>query len=238
MPELLVIVPSRGRPGNVGRLIHGWAETATPELRTDLLVAVDDDDPTRPDYLEQVAEVGFAWLEVGPRGPGGMGAILNRYAVAYAGSYRYLGFMGDDHLPVTPGWDGRLHHVLGLWPTTMVYADDLLQRALLPTAVFLTSNIVQALGWMVPPGLRHLYIDNAWKDLGLACHILNYLPDVVIEHVHPVAQKAAWDAGYARVNHPDLDAQDRAAYLAWRHGPGFVQAVQRLEALKGGGTGG
>jgi hypothetical protein len=232
MPELLVIVPSRGRPQNIARLIAAWADTASPDRGTDLLVAVDDDDPAKLDYLAATSEAPFAWLEAapGPRVPG-MTNVLNHYARAYAGSYQYLGFCGDDHLPITPGWDARIRYVLGLWPAGICYGDDQLQRANLPTAVFLTANIVRRLGWMAPPMLRHLYVDNAWKDLGLAAGVLTYLPEVVIQHVHPVAQRAAWDEGYARVNHPDLDTQDREAYLAWRHGPAFTEAVWAVQQL-------
>lgn len=232
MAELCVIVPTRGRPHNLARLVDVWASTADPETQTVLLVVVDADDPTVPDYREAVASVGFARLAVdpGPRQPG-MVAALNRAAVGSVDRFRLLGFMGDDHLPITPNWDRRIRDQLASTWAGMVYGDDLLQRAALPTAIFLTANIVRRLGWMAPPMLRHLYVDNAWRDLGLAAGILSYLDDVVIEHVHPVAQKAAWDDGYARVNHPSLDAVDRAAFTAWRHSPAFTEAVWALQQL-------
>ena len=43
MRDLLVITPSRGRPDGMKRLAHAVAATAQAE--TDLIFAVDDDDP-------------------------------------------------------------------------------------------------------------------------------------------------------------------------------------------------
>lgn len=227
--SLLVIVPTRGRPQNISRLIDAWAETSAGVAQ--LLVAVDDDDPAKLDYLSVVLPTGFAWLEAAPRPDGGgMGPVLNRYATRYAGSYRALGFLGDDHVPRSGGWDRLIVKALSELGTGIVYGDDLFQRQNLPTAVFMTADIVRTLGWMSPPELRHLWIDNAWMDLGRAAGCLRYLPDVVIEHVHPAAAKAAMDDGYRRVNSPTQNTEDFAAYRAWCQGPG-PQAAARIRAL-------
>jgi hypothetical protein len=55
---------------------------------------------------------------------------------------------------------------------------------------------------MTFPGCFHLFFDNFVKQLGLDLECLRYLPDVIIEHLHPVAGKAEMDAGYERVNAP------------------------------------
>jgi hypothetical protein len=144
-----------------------------------------------------------------------MAEVLNRYAARYASSYRALGFMGDDHRPRTWGWDARISVELHRLGTGMVYGNDLFQRGNLPTAIAMTSNIPRALGYMVPGGLVHLYIDNAWLDLGRRVGI-TYLDEIVIEHVHPAAGKAPMDEGYARVNSLESEAEDRTRYLAYQ----------------------
>lgn len=69
---------------------------------------------------------------------------------------------------------------------------------------------------MVPADVEHLYCDNAIKDLGEQADCLRYLPDVLIEHMHPVAGKAPMDAGYQRVNRREQYRTDRLAYELWR----------------------
>jgi hypothetical protein len=56
--------------------------------------------------------------------------------------------------------------------------------------------------------LRHLYIDNYWLELAGAAGCLTYLPDVVIEHMHPAYGKAEWDESYRRVNSPEMYGAD------------------------------
>ena len=68
---------------------------------------------------------------------------------------------------------------------------------------------------MAPPTLTHLFVDDYWRMLGRTAGCLRYLPDVVVEHVHPFAGKAAMDEGYARVNDHAMYARDHAAFAAW-----------------------
>ena len=49
MSEMTILVPSRGRPENIIRLMDAWTTTTT--LDTRLLVLVDDDDSKLNDYL-------------------------------------------------------------------------------------------------------------------------------------------------------------------------------------------
>lgn len=215
MTGLLVIVPSRGRPQNIARLIGapGWDGA-------DLLVAVDDDDPTLPGYEDLPVD-----LVVAPRL--GLGATLNKLAVAEAAAYETVGFMGDDHLPRTPGWAWTITDTLRAMGRGIVYGNDLMQGPNLPIAVFMTADIILGLGYMCPPGCRHLFLDNAWKAIGERLGCLRYLPTVVIEHCHPQAEKAAWDDGYAEVNGAPMWEADEAAYRAWLAGP-FESDIERV----------
>jgi hypothetical protein len=124
--------------------------------------------------------------------------------------------MGDDHRPRTRGWDTAYMQELGRLGTGLVYGNDLIQGQALPTQVAMTSDIVLATGHMVPPGIVHLWIDNAWLAIGNALGAITYLPDVVVEHQHPIAGKAAWDAGYAECNTDALMDADRAVFEQWQ----------------------
>ena len=223
-----MIVPSRGRPQNIAVLLDAWRDTASGSSR--LLIAVDDDDPELDHYQKLDIRAGDVELVVGPRMR--MGPTLNTLAVARAGQHFAVGFMGDDHRPRTVGWDVRFVEALEELGTGIVYGDDLLQREALPTAVVMTSDIIRALGYMAPPGLIHMYLDNAWLALGKQTGRIRYLPDVVVEHMHPFAGKAPMDAGYAEVNASRVYAHDQSVFAEWlaRGLPAAVEAVNRVAA--------
>lgn len=225
--RLLVIVPSRGRPQNVAALWEAFRDTTGPEAS--MIVAVDDDDPALEDYHSLPSHPPLC---VGPRQR--LGGTLNEYATEYADLFDAICFFGDDHRPRTSGWAVRFLAELDRLGTGMVYGNDLIQGENLPTAIAMTSDIITALGYMVPGGLVHLYVDNAWLALGQAIGCITYLPDVVIEHCHPIAQKAEWDAGYAEVNDPMQYESDGQRLNDWKQFqmPADVEKLQELIAAK------
>lgn len=231
MPDLVVVVPSRGRPDAVAELALACQKTCTAD--TILLVVVDQDDPTLPQYQAPAGTtVFFAW---GPASAGHVGAINYGAEQALAEFRPYaVGKLDDDHRPRTRGWDSAYLAALHELGTGIVYGNDLFQGRNLPTQPAMTSDIVRALGYMGPPALRHLYVDNYWRDLGGQAGRLRYLPDVVIEHLHPLAGKADWDDGYRRVNDHDMYTADSRAYEAYvkEQLPADVAAVR---ALRGSG---
>jgi hypothetical protein len=112
-----------------------------------------------------------------------------------------------------------------------VYGNDLIQGEALPTQVAMTSDIILATGHMVPAGALHLWLDNAWLALGRALDAITYLPDVIVEHLHPIAGRAQWDAGYAEANTDARSDADRAVFERWREHelPTWVRQIKEYE---------
>lgn len=227
MADLVVVVPSRGRPDAARALAEAFKATCRAD--TFLVFAVDDSDPTKDEYGTACDGVRSGTLILPSTT---MVEALNLAATrlpqhqdAFA-----VGFMGDDHHPRTVGWDAAYLAALRDLGTGIVYGDDLLQGARLPTQCAMTTDIVRALGFMAPPPLRHMYVDNFWKDLGRAAGCLRYLPEVVIEHLHPIAGKAEWDEGHVRVNAAEVYEADAAAYEAYR-ALAFKADADRVRAL-------
>ena len=223
--SLIVIVPTRGRPANVERLIGAFDETCSlPD--TQLVLCFDDDDQARW-LARSVPRV--LWINVGPRQR--LGAWLNQ-AVAelllnkpeVAG----VGFMGDDHVPRTPGWDAAIAAALAELGTGIAYGNDLFQGENMPTAAFMTADIPKTLGYMCPPTLDHMFIDDVWLRWGRNLGQIRYLPDVVIEHLHPFLGKADWDASYRESE--SLTKGDMASFDAYA---GISPLQRDLEKLKG-----
>lgn len=208
MKKIAVIIPTRGRSVNAFEVIEAFQQTRSCGP-TKLIFGVDDDDPELEKYKD-VEMVAPEWVsfEYGPRLR--MGGTLNKLAVKYAKEYEIIGFMGDDHRPRTHGWDASF--VSQMVETSIQYGNDLIQGPNLPTAVFMTSDIINTLGYMVPPTMTHLFLDNFWLTLGKRLSRLTYRPDIIIEHCHPVGGKVQWDDGYIEVN---SSAQWNADEAAW-----------------------
>ena len=239
MADLVVIVPSRGRPKAAREMAQSFAATCVAD--TELLFAVDRDDPFLDDYvLENASPAGsalgawFAHSDVAAVDSHSMGEalalavplVLEESPAPFA-----IGFAGDDHRPRTVGWDKAYLDALRELGTGIVYGNDLLQGERIPTQMAMTSDIVRALGYMAPPSLVHLYFDNFWKVLGNGADCLRYLPDVVVEHMHPVAGKAEWDEGYKRVNSNAMYEHDKAAFDDWLR-TSMLSDVAKVRALR------
>lgn len=197
--KMIIIVPTRGRPENAQRLYEAIERTSD----ADVIFCVDDDDRRLDDY-----RAGSYPLYVGPRRR--LVGTLNFVSQHYLDDYDIIGFLGDDTLPKTYRWDLK---IAGNFQNNMIaYANDGHQKEGLPTGVFLDSNIIRVLGYMVPPTFIHLFADNFWKTLGESLGTLQYFPDVDIEHLHPYAGKAEHDQTYEEANTGAVWVNDEIAF--------------------------
>ena len=220
MKDLVILVPSRGRPQNIEDLLFSLQETKTA---SELIVIVDDDDET----LDQYIELGCKIMMIAKQGKG-MARPLNFAANIFKDDYRHFAFIGDDHRPRTEYWDQKLINALDEVGTGIAYGDDLLQGENLPTAVAMSGDIVRALEGMVPPGFIHLYLDNFWMQLGKDLKSFIYLPDVIIEHLHPVAGKAQWDENYRSVNAEEVYSADAKAFDQYINSQAYQDLLKAL----------
>jgi hypothetical protein len=232
--DLIVIVPTRERPAAVPELAQAFRATCTAD--TVLLFVVDNSDPALPAYKTAVDAEHRTGQAIGyGTGPStSMVEALNGAAEMLVDDDHApfaVGFMGDDHCPRTVGWDTAYLKALHGLGTGIVYGNDLLQGERIPTQVAMTADIVKALGYMAPPVLTHLFVDNYWLDLGRGADCIRYLPDVVVEHRHPFAGKAAMDAGYVRVNDGGMYERDGQAYAAFTDE--LAADIAKVRALRG-----
>lgn len=203
-----VLLPSRGRPHRIPEVYKSFIETATLKS-TKLTILLNQDDPTIDDYLKNMPvfsrtmDARFDTLT----------KKLNEGAFWYYFRSEILGFVADDNIFRTKGWDEKITEALSR--PGIAYGNDLYQGEGLPTSVFISTEIVRALGWFALPACDHMYLDNAWKILGERLGRLVYLPDVVIEHMHPVVGKGGWDETYSLSNTSERLSKDREAFENW-----------------------
>lgn len=234
--RLAVIVPTRGRPDNIRKVIAAWDETQAWEC-ADLILATDADDPELAGYNQIQGSDSrvrvmrqTTWLP--------MVAKLNAAArrVAEEGRHSAIAFAGDDHLPRTKHWAAMYLAALDQIGTGMVYGDDGYQGAKLSTEWAVTADAVRALGRMVPAPVDHLYCDNAMMDLFGGAGALRHLPEVRIEHMHPAAGKAKSDAQYDRVNGREQYSADQGRYQIWKTPGqigGLTEQIEIIRRLRG-----
>lgn len=154
---------------------------------------------------------------------------LNRIALRNL-DCRLLLCIGDDNVFRTDGWDRLLmeaveEHGSGFYTTNDLISDP-------PGAhMAITTDIVEALGWMAEPSMHHYFVDNVWAELGHGAGCWNYLPDVVIEHVHystgKVVQDQTYQSSYANWFAPDEVAFTR--WRTWRRAADLATVVRVLE---------
>jgi hypothetical protein len=217
--RVVVLIPSRGRPVNALRCVTSIIRTS----RAAALVLVDDDDPELDRYRELVP----TWVV--PAGGRFTGA-LNHAAEAIAAGYDALGAFGDDVVFLTADWDRTLASTLK--HPGIAYGDDRIHGRAHPSGVFMSTIIYHALGWLALPAVKHQWADDGWKRVGAGAGVLQYMPSVIIEHLHPAVGKAEWDAGYARVFDAETAKVDYDAFMAWNDGGGLDDAIARVRAVR------
>lgn len=251
--RLLQIVPTRSRPQNIAKVVEAWDATGAFD-HADLYFVIDDDDPARDEYWKAYGDVrrmmeasalrtrrlaklwmheAVKWQPLVPKLNDFTESCM-RWIGNYCGHTAY-GFAGDDHLPRTVGWAKKFLDRLEILDTEhgggIVYGNDGYQGERLATSWAMSASIVKALGGrQVPAPVEHLYCDNAVMDLGRRLGVLRYLPDVMIEHMHPSARKAKTDAQYDTVNGTLQYQRDSSAYLAWKLVQGGDSRVPSLAA--------
>lgn len=244
MRDLAVLIPTRGRPDNIRKVISAWDFTNGWD-DADMVLIVDADDPEIEGYraleietrhpdtdepLIKLVEMAV-WMPMVHK----LNMVAKDVAEGWGTSFPpfALAFAGDDHLPQTINWARSYLDSLHELGSGMVYGDDGYQGANLSTEWAVTADAVRALGRMVPAPVDHMYCDNSMMDVFGGAGALRHLSWVRIEHMHPIAGKAPTDAQYQRVNHRDQFRTDRLAYEAWKR-TGRTADVAAIRALRPG----
>lgn len=226
--DLTVFVPDRGRAAQINAFLENFSSLTSSS--TEVVVVLDQDDPDLEMYTNNISYIGHKYLlaPVTPRGMvGALNWAFNNYEIGYA-----VGFMGSDHFPRTQDWDLAYLDSLHSLGTGFVYGNDLYQGQSMPTQVAMTTDIPKTLGWMCPPQFLHLCVDVVWKEQGDYLNRITYLPEVIVEHMHPLAGKGKNDKNYAVVNNAVIAKHDAAELAAYRNGP-LQEDMENLRSTLG-----
>lgn len=218
--SVVAVVPSRGRPDRALEVVEALRERAHL-VGTTVVLAVDRDDPEHAEYARLLtrrragtyrAEVELVSLE--PEETGNLVKATNTVSlrIAEESPDSIIGNLGDDHVCRTDGWDKLVTEALA--EPGIAYGRDGIHNEHMPTAPFISAKVVRGLGWYALPTCYHTYIDNVWFDVAEALGIRRYIPELLIEHMHPAVLKSAMDEGYRRMEATYV--HDHEAYEEWK----------------------
>lgn len=166
---------------------------------------MDNDDPLLAAY--QTMDLPPSWaILANPRGP--LSDLYNRAFAAYP-SLPFYGFLADDVVPETHGFDRLLIDTAGRDGMAVPAGGE--TTGGVPHFV-LGGDLVRSMGWLALPGLERTYIDTVWADIAQARGVLRHRPDVTLKHQHFSNGGALFDATYRKPGRH----RDRATYLQWR----------------------
>jgi glycosyltransferase involved in cell wall biosynthesis len=182
--KISILCPTRGRPGNVKRLIDSVIATAT--VCPEFVFYVDDDDETFP----QAIELPEVRVLRGPRIT--LSAMWDKCAEVATGEI--LMQAGDDIVFRTPGWDGQVRRAFASFPDRLafVHGDDGIYGHKFGTHGFMHRAWKDATGYFVPPYFSSDMADVWLNDLANMVNRRVFLP-FITEHMHFINGKASVD---------------------------------------------
>lgn len=213
--NILIVVPSRGRPERCKRMLDGFL--ASNPSNSCIQIVQDYDDQIYPDEYfshQLVGRVSIPRIRHAPTMnyvTGSIGIITNEL-----GCHHDAVMMGsDDMVFKSPNWESEVVKAFQAG-AVVVYGNDGFNGERLAALPFVSAKAIKAVGHFVPPGLVHCYSDNYWTDVGRRLGRITYLKDVLIEHEHPYAGKAQWDKTYEDANNQRQRERDAWVYAHYR----------------------
>ncbi len=192
------IIPSRGRPHNIRRLVAACIETG---MSTPALLWLDDNDPFLDDYLR----IEIDWEVVVFKR-----TLLSKvYNEVYNRNLDWYGFLADDILPETKHWDRLLVEAAG--KDGLAFGEDGINGDTRATHFVVGGQLTREIGWLALPGLDRVYIDTVWHDIATERNVLRFLPEVKLTHLHFSNRRALRDKTYKKHNKD----RDKSIYESW-----------------------
>lgn len=210
------------RPSLVEQLFENVDRAGGTSLVTWFVGIDDEDTQTYPD------RAGVHYV----RSPKNQLAVkTNELAALTWDEFPILAQIDDDQWPRTPGWDRAIVAAMDQLGGGLVYPNDGWMGEQTPVVPFWPARFAKALGWLYRPELIHLFCDNVLKELAIALGRITYLPDVLIEHCHPIVQKNEWDDSYRESNSGEMWGHDEAVFNAYIGSANFRADVETLRGL-------
>jgi hypothetical protein len=199
--QILMLCPTRGHSELRERLIETFF--ASRAVHSTILFLVDDDCPVsliqldnkiRYQTIPSHSERGCVWP-------------LNHATIPK--DCATLALLGDDIEFRDKDWEEKI--LTARQKSKVVFADRNPTATGYGNHCFWDARITRALGFVAPPALRHLYVDDFYQEIGRQLHSLFYV-DAGLEHIHPARGLREWDKLTHQLNQPALFYRDLLAF--------------------------
>lgn len=200
------LLASRGRPHNLKRFIDAYIGT---KASTPVYLRLDVCDPTIEEYKKIKLPDTFI-LKIDKRAR--LGAAMKEIFDVYPLEPWY-GLLADDLIPRTDNWDIRMIEAAG--DRYISQANDLSPKPKNYCHPCIGGELVRTAGFFGFPYTTHYFLEVVWKDL-TRCNkkFGRYLPDVIVENLHPDFNKGQVDKTYQEAF--SVKSSDEKIWLEWR----------------------
>jgi GT2 family glycosyltransferase len=182
MIRFSLLVPTRGRPDHLRRLLDSLVETTFRPQELEVVLGIDDDDAESRQVAHRVPHL---TTTIVPRGVT-MGALNTACFEASTG--RFVMLLNDDVVVRTPHWDTEVGAVLAEYPDeiALVHVNDRLFRETLCTFPLMSRRACLEIGVCPRDYERYRIDDHIHETYRLLAYLghprIRYLEDVVFEH--------------------------------------------------------
>jgi hypothetical protein len=191
--RISLLVPSRGRPDRCLAMWQSALGTADDPLSVELVLYLDDDDPTLPAYRQWIRTTDHSRIKdlAGPRII--LSETWNRCWDAAGGE---IGWHGNDDVRFRwPSWDSAVRRAFAEVPDRilLVHGRDGIHDQAMATLGFLHRRWTDTVGYFVPPYFSSDYNDTWNSEVADRIGRRRFLPEVYTEHLHPAVGKGPMD---------------------------------------------
>lgn len=140
----------------------------------------------------------------------------------------WVGWLSDDGIPETSGWDMRLVAQLNGW--NVISTDDGWQAPRrFNGALCWSADLLRATGYMFPPGVQHFYMDDVWETLSQMTGCWTCDMSVMVRHRH-VEKDQSHDATSEKIK--TFWGDDERAFGAWQRNERTAAAERILQLMR------
>lgn len=224
IPDIAILIPTRGRPARLAETVDSILATAAKPETLQIVVRISTEDPGRSGYFDQRYDGADVW-NVANCARYGEGIEFLRQRTGA----RILFCGSDDVLFRTPGWDDAVREAFAAVPDGLLvaYANNGQDREKCEH-FFTTQRWVDTVGYLLWKQFEHFCVDQWVEELATSIGRLQFLREVVVEHMHAKYKKAVRDETYAMVRNNGTSERDNALFATL--GPERAKAVAKLQA--------